>query len=491
LTGGATSDRGRNGRWVAVRSCVVGTDSGRPSRWLVRLLAAAIAAELAVAGGVLATGRATGASPVAGAPDAEGGAAGGSQPADGAKKPAAPQSRPAPPGAAQRKAEVTALLARRAAAVLSRNRRAFAALLDPKQKAFVREQLVVFDNLRDVPLRSWRYDVDDRDQASRVPGLAKRYSADEVYAPEVRLGYRLRGFDVRPTELEQHLTFVRRGKRWLLAADRDFDRPGHRTARDMWDYGPVEAVRGSRTLVLGLRGRSRYLRSLARETDAAVPRVNAVWGSDWSQRVVVLVPSTQRQVSSLIGGATHLSQIAALAVAQVEEHDGGYRSSGNRVIVNPPNFNQLGALGRRIVLTHEVTHVATRDATTPRVPAWLVEGFADYVGYLNTGVSTNSAARELRADVRAGRIPAALPTDKDFHGGNKRLAQAYESSWLACKLIVERTSRAKLVKFYRTLGQARTGTDAEAVRRAMRSVLDTTPESFTSAWRSYLKAQLA
>jgi len=466
----------------------VGTETRPAPSWPLRLLAVAIATELAVAGGLVGARSATGHRPLAGSPDATAATAGAGQPAGGATAAAQPRVAPA---ASERHAAVSELLRRRAAAVLSRNRRAFAALLDPAQKAFVRDQVAVFDNLREVPLAAWRYRSDDHDQASRVSGLADRYRADEVYAPRVVLAYRLRGFDQRPNELDQHFTFVRRGGRWLLAADRDFDRPGHRTARELWDYGSVDAVRGRRTLVLGLRGRNGFLRLLARETDAAVPRVSEVWGSDWSRRVVIVVPTTQRQVSAMVGDAAHLSQIAALAVAQVEEKDGIYRSSGNRVIVNPPNFNQLGSLGRRIVLTHEVTHVAARDATGPHVPAWLVEGLADYVGYLGAGVSTDSAARELRADVRAGRVPAHLPTHKDFHGGNKRLAQAYEGSWLACRLIVERTSRAKLVRFYRTLGRARTGTEAQAVRRAMRSVLDTTPESFTRAWRAYLKAQLA
>lgn len=448
-----------------------------------QLLAVAIVVQLAVAGGVVATrspapqtGTLIGAALPSGGPE---------------QATSSSQPRVAPSVYEQRRSEIAALLRRRAAAVLVRDRSGFTAGLDPMQRGFKRSQLAVFDNLREVPLATWDYTVDGTDQADDIPELARKYKAAEVYAPGVRLRYRLRGFDRHPNELVQHFTFVRRGGRWLIAGDTDFDRPGRRTARDLWDYGRVHTTRGKRSLILGLGNRPQFFASLARETDDAVPRVSAVWGKDWSRRVVVLVPQSQKQLSSMVGDAASLSQIAAVAVGQLEEHADGYRSGGNRVIVNPPNFNQLGSLGRRIVLTHEVTHVATRDASGSRVPAWLAEGLADYVGYLGTGVSIESGARELRDDVRRGRVPKTLPTDEDFHGDNKRLPQAYEGAWLACRMIVERTSQKRLIAFYRALGRERSGSDEEALRKVMRAELNTTPESFTRAWRAYLKKQLA
>jgi hypothetical protein len=242
--------------------------------------------------------------------------------------------------------------------------------------------------------------------------------------------------------------------------------------------------------VLGPHGRRAYLQSVARDTDAAVPRVTAVWGKGWSQRVVVLVPTSQRQVSDLIGTRTVLSQIAAVAVSQVSGTGGAYRAVGSRVIVNPPNFDQLTALGRRVVLAHEVTHIASRDATGPDTPTWLVEGFADYVGYRGTSVDPKTAARELGLDLRAKRAPKQLPVDADFNGDNTRLAQSYESAWLACRMIAERFGEPRLLAFYRAVGTSKAGGREAAVREALKTVLATTPDAFTTAWRAYVVATL-
>ena len=102
---------------------------------------------------------------------------------------------------------------------------------------------------------------------------------------------------------------------------------------------------------------------------------------------------------------------------------------------------------------------------------------------------TRDAARELRAEVRRGLLPADLPGEDDFRGTAPRLAQAYEMAWLACRLIAEQTSPAHLVRFYRAVGDSTEPTEV-AVAAAFRDVLSSTPDSFVRAWRGYLRAQL-
>jgi hypothetical protein len=406
---------------------------------------------------------------------------------------AATTARPAPSRprgdaarAARRAEDVKDLLTRRAAAIRQHDRAAFVATLDASRPVFVRRQLAMFDALKDVPLSSWTYDVSpDGDVPPESPYL-EAYDV-EAWSPTVTLKYQLAGFDEAPTAAEQFFTFVRRGERWLTASDDDFpDVPDRQTARDVWDFGPVRVVRGLRSLVLGHPGHSSLLRDVAALADGAVPRVTGVWGTRWAQRAVIVVPETQRELGAILGDGTDLSRIAAVAVAQLPA-DAGSHPVGNRVIVNPPNFRRLGTHGRRVVITHEITHVATRDSSGNGVPTWLVEGFADYVGYLDTGLSARAICQELAADVGAGRRPTKLPEDADFDGGNKRLAQAYESSWLAVRLVVERVGVKGLVAFYRTAGSS---TDPDPVRAAMRTALRTTPERFTAAWRTYVSQQL-
>jgi hypothetical protein len=381
---------------------------------------------------------------------------------------------------------VEALLARRAAAIRSRDRAAFAATLDSGDAAFVARQLAMFDALAAVPLSSWRYDVDAEGAAGSDDQRLRHYGT-EAWAPRTTLRYQLAGFDDAPTAADQWLTFVRRGESWLVANDTDLDGTyGRRTARDLWDFGRVVVERGAHSLVLGHPGHTTLLRDIARQADAAVPRVTAVWGNGWSRRVVVVVPDTEHELAAILGDGTDLSRIAAVSVAELPG-DTGNHPVGNRVIVNPPNFRKLGSNGRRVVVTHEVTHVATRDSSGEGVPTWLVEGFADYVGYLGTGLSARAICQELAADVRAGRLPAALPAETDFGGGNSRLAQAYEEGWLAVRLVAERVGPAGLVELYRVAGAAG-GTHPEVT--ALRAVLHTTPEAFTAAWRSYVKQTL-
>jgi hypothetical protein len=449
-----------------------GTRPRRP-RWLKAAVAAVVAFELTAAA-VLVTTRthedraATAASP----------------------RPAAtrPRADSAERHVRERAAAVTAVLARRAAAIRTHDRAAFLATLDAGSPAFVRTQLAMLDALRRVPLSSWRYELsDDRDVPPESHYLA-RYDV-EAWSPRAVLRYQLTGFDDAPTAVEQFFTFVHRGAQWLTASDTDFpDVSDRQTGRDLWDFGTVEVVNGARSLVLGHPGHATLLRDIARQTDAAVPRVTAVWGSGWARRAVVVVPDTQQELAAIIGDSSDLSRIAAVAVAELPGDTPGSHPVGNRVIVNPPNFRKLGPNGRRVVLTHEVTHVATRNASGPGVPTWLVEGFADYVGYLGTGLSTRAICQELANDVRHGRRPAALPTDDDFSGRNARLAQAYEAAWLAVTMIAERVGRAGLVAFYNAAGTAG-GNDP--LRDAMGAVLHTTPETFTAAWRTYVVKQLA
>jgi hypothetical protein len=386
--------------------------------------------------------------------------------------------------ATARAAAIEALLVRRATALLRRDRIAFLAGVDPGTR-FQRAQAALFDALERVPLRAVAYDLDAARALELPPAAARRYDVP-TWGAAVRMRYALAGYDAEATAQEHYLTFVRRGTRWYLAADADFESAGQRSARGLWDFGPVAAVRTSRVLVLGHPGSLPLMRRILRAADAAVPRVSRVW-RDWPGRVVVLVPDTTAELRRVIEHSGDLSQIAAVASADVGM-DGG-PPAGERVAINPGPFRSLSDFGRRVVLQHEITHVATRDVTSTNTPYWLAEGFADYVGYLDSGATARSAARELGVDVRAGRLPRALPTERDFAGDNPRLAQAYELAWLACRLIVERAGRDGLVRFYRSVSEAPGDPDA-ALATALRAQLRMTPAEFVAAWREYVRREL-
>jgi hypothetical protein len=398
------------------------------------------------------------------------------------------QSRPTAADAA-RTAALRTLLDQRAEAVLRHDRASFLATVDPLQPAFMEQQQREYDAVTAVPVASWSYEFDPT--VAQPPNAATRRYAAPTWAPGVfTLRYEIRGFDTSPTSLRQYPTFVHRAQGWFLASFSDFASSGARSDVDIWSFGAVRTATAPHVLVLGHPASLSLMRQVATEAAAAIPRVTAIWGTDWPQRVVILVPSSQRELARLVDDSGDLSQIAAVASAEVQDCPGAPNPVGYRVAINPRNWGKLSPLGRRVVLTHELTHVATRAVTGSCTPTWLVEGFADYVGYLGTGVPKSVVAQELAADVRAGRVPAHLPRDSDFDGGNKRLPQAYEGSWMAAHLIVARWGQRTLVRFYRAVGASKEA-PAVAVERAMRSLLHLTYAQFVADWRVYLRAQLS
>ncbi|MBB3079245.1 hypothetical protein [Streptomyces violarus] len=360
-------------------------------------------------------------------------------------------------------ADVQRLLDRRAAAVLDRDERTYERTGTG----------VDFARLRAVPLAAWSY---------RVTEL--RRTGDTATA-DAELRYRVAGYDRAPVTAGRTLRLSRDADgRWSV----DADRPAGKTAQQLWDQGAVQTVRGARGLVLGVGQSGRSLRDFADLADRAVPAVSQAWGTDWSRRVVVLVPKSLEGMAGLLGSPA--SSYRGIAAVTTGETGAPARAPADRIIVNPDAFALLGGLGEQVVVTHETTHVATRAHTSAATPLWLSEGYADWVGYRATGRVPSEAAPELSRAVSQGQLPEALPEDKDFGftGDASRLARAYESGWTACRLIADRWGESRLGEFYRAVGEHRKR--AGAVAEAMREVLGTTPEAFTEEWREYLRAQL-
>ncbi|MFF0158305.1 hypothetical protein ACFYRY_12345 [Streptomyces sp. NPDC005263] len=362
------------------------------------------------------------------------------------------------------KAEVQRVLDRRATAVLDRDR-----------AAFVRTgALSWFGNLGAVPLAAWSY---------RVTAL---HRTGDTATADAELGYRVQGYDRAPVIAGRTLTLSRdAGGQWYV----DAERPARKASQQLWDQGEVIAVRGKHSLVLGVGQSSETLHSYADLADRAVPAVSDAWGTHWAGHVVVLVPKSLAGMAGLLGSPA--SSYRGIAAVTTGETGAQTRAPADRIIVNPEAYGVLGPLGKQVVLTHETTHVATRADTTPATPLWLSEGYADWVGYRDSGRTAAEAAPELHESVGEGEVPDALPSDRDFgfSGAATGLAEAYEGGWMACRMIAGRWGEVRLGEFYRAVGthQKRAG----AVEDAMKKVLDTTPEEFTARWRDYLREELS
>ncbi|MFF3688408.1 hypothetical protein [Streptomyces sp. NPDC002187] len=360
----------------------------------------------------------------------------------------------------------------RADAVLRHDLGGYLAALDPAAATLRARQHKEFDQLEDVPLSTWEY---------RIKGV--RHQGTRAVA-DTELRYRFAGYDSAPVTTSRTLELRADDGRWYVTSDR----AGTGSSQQLWQQGDVQVVRGSRSLVLGVGQDGRHLRALAAAADRAVPAVSAAWPSKWTRRVVVLVPSSVEAMGRLLGAPA--AGYRGIAAVTTGERGPSGASSADRVIVNPDAYAALGEFGRRVVLTHETTHVATRAHTSAATPMWLSEGFADWAAYRGVGRSAGESAPDLRDAVRGGDVPAELPSDEEFaFGGDaEALARAYEGGWLACELIADRWGEEALTAFYTSVGGAehRDG----SVERALGEVLGTTLQEFTSLWRDYLHERL-
>jgi hypothetical protein len=362
---------------------------------------------------------------------------------------------------------VEALLNRQARAVRTHDRTAFLAAVDPEQPGYEARQGELYDRLALLPITGWR---EEPEAAVASGGTTWR----------VTQRYRLAGFDQGDVTGTRYLTFTRRaGIGWVITGDGTGQ--GLADDAEIWDGGPVTVLRGRYSLVIGNAASRSGLAEIARRLDEAVPIVSGVVGTHWAGRVVALVPASAGQVESLIGGGQSLREIAALAT--VTRDPGGPAYGQDRIIIAPDTFAKLNALGRHVVLTHELTHVATGGAKDAVTPIWLIEGLADYVGYKDVQVAVGAAASELRAEVHNGQLPSHLPDRGDFAGTSGRLSQAYEESWLACRMVAERYGQDRLMQLYRAAGR-------ESQDSALHDVLGLGTADFTTMWQAYLRRQL-
>ncbi len=250
----------------------------------------------------------------------------------------------------------------------------------------------------------------------------------------------------------------------------------------VWLAGPVTVDRSAQALVVAADGVpvQRYRRTARR----AVREVRRVL-PDWSGRLVVEVPADTAGVAAAIGADA--ARYASVAAVTATAGGGENPDAPVHVVVNPDVFAGLGARGAQVVMTHESVHVATGAASPgPRgvVPAWLLEGFADYVALRDVHLPVRRTAAQTIGQARQAGLPAALPGEQDFDATEDRFGAAYEASWLACRLIADVAGEAALVGLYDDVSS---GGDLDA---ALRERAGLGVGDLTRRWRGVL-ARLA
>ncbi|MEQ7123358.1 hypothetical protein ABN034_02445 [Actinopolymorpha sp. B11F2] len=368
------------------------------------------------------------------------------------------------------------LLRRQSAALRSRDRSAYLATIDPRSPDYAKVAARTFDNLVRMGAKNFRFGSPAEDPGALTPER-RRALGTTAWVSEVDTTFTLTGADREPWTSTLRMVFVERQGRTYVAGDREGESSSGPTP--LWLTDKVTVVRGEHSLLIGVESRTR-LERYARTADEAVPRVTRVWGEDWAQYVVVIAPSTQVQMERVVGVDAESQGAVAAVTTSVGRTS---PTEASHIVINPATFDKIGSLGRLVVLTHETTHVAAQ-ATVSHMPVWLSEGFADYVGFNEAGLSTAVIAQEFLSEVRESDAPDDLPSTSDFDPRADELDQAYEAAWTACSYIAQQWGEEKLVDFYQAMDDITTMADEE---RVYRSVLNTTEERFVAGWREHVQ----
>jgi hypothetical protein len=369
------------------------------------------------------------------------------------------------------------LLAKRAKAVVARDQPAFLATVDQRQKTWYRRQATLFGSMRTAPFSAFDYRIVRLRPASE---LKRRYHAAQVYLGQVQARYRFAGQDASPVLARYFYTFVLTGSGWRIAGDGP---PGARDDVEIWDGGPVRTVRSSRTLIVYHPGQEGLAGKLLRVADRAYAQVGATWTGRWEHKAVILVPRDQHEAERLVG-AHNLSRVAAVASSSVDS-GAADRVLGNRIVVNTSNVARYGSIDLQVLITHEMTHVATRTLGDD-VPLLLVEGFADYTALKPVHYGFSITRGNLYQRVRSGRFDGHLPGDAEFRGPDAPVA--YDEGSAFCLWVATTFGAAKLRALYRQLAESGTA-GGRALDDGLRRVLGISRRTAEGRWAAWVRVQ--
>lgn len=197
------------------------------------------------------------------------------------------------------------------------------------------------------------------------------------------------------------------------------------------------------------------------EMDGAIAAVDGFWGTDWPREIVVVATDSEAQFTA----EAHLdprrqwSDIAAVAVA--DEVDLADRRAAGQRIVLAPGAADMTDSALRIVLTHELFHLATRGDTALDAPRWLTEGVADFVARPPAPLPSGAAA------------VTSLPTDAALDVAGPDRSTGYDRAWWFARFVADRYGADGLRRLYQSACGPGHGPLATAIPAALGVELST------------------
>ncbi|GAB1688594.1 hypothetical protein KRM28CT15_03970 [Krasilnikovia sp. M28-CT-15] len=376
------------------------------------------------------------------------------------KKPLITEDRPLPgpelPGTPATTA-LRSILARRVKAVQTGDESLFLGDLDQSQAALVKQQKMLFANLRQLTFKTFDYVLPDLLEPKSDNGLSK-FPVVGI----VQLAIDDAGTGAMPGEAFQ-FTLLQRDGRFLV---RDIVAKTRKNADSLGVQGPMADAPWNITPLKVTTVGDVWLASDASVTDldtyvsaaaAEANRIDALWGS--RTRYPGSLMFLTRDISSFrawygFGHARNYSDdFEGVSPAQVgvrtngELFDGQF--AGSRVVVNLQRIDTFGD-DPRLVMRHELAHGITARAREVGIslgdlasgaPTWAVEGFARWTETLGNAGRAAGALRSARAGFN-GR----LPRSGDFYG--KKILHNYSVGATAFMFAEKLKGKDGAVEFY-------------------------------------------
>jgi len=322
------------------------------------------------------------------------------------------------------------ILDRRAAALREGNLADFLSDLDRSDSTFIESQRRLFDNLQQLPLKVFDYEVEKDDWN---PNFAEDKWEATAYIPFVRQRIQLRGFDRFPVESVFGVTFSEQGNRWRIVSDTDVDERTRDGAKEApWDLTALEVVRRGPVLGIfdeGSADRATAVMSAAKRSIGIVSRALPV---RWDESVVLYVLSDKTALSRLDGiPGGNVDSIGGISFPVYANVEKSRRVASTRVFVHPDYIEYINPK-RDPLITHEMTHVAVAK-TVGGGPIWVQEGLAEYVATDGANSRHLYLSREVaeRAAEGTSEMPSSAKfntVDQDWH---------YNVALMACDYIAE------------------------------------------------------
>jgi hypothetical protein len=213
------------------------------------------------------------------------------------------------------------------------------------------------------------------------------------------------------------------------------------------------------------------LSRVASNIGAAIDKVEAFWGHDWSRDISVLAAGTDEQFRVAAGGGPAAQWADIAAVTVFDSVDTAHRVAYGQRIVFAPGAVDMSESAFRIVLTHELFHYAARVDTAPDAPHWLTEGVADFVARPPTAVPADALS-----------IALTLPSDIELDTPGPQRSLAYDHAWWFARFVAGSYGTAKLRAFY----LAACGVGHTDLMTAVRDVLGTDYAGVLAGWKQWM-----